>query len=572
MILVPMLEALTACLLVALSQQAPRLAWQLPEAAFVEYRRQRLAFEFPGDPRILYHGPDPAPGFYVREMRDRKSLEWPSMTAPDLIPLLALSLPGGAPRPGRSKVTRTFQTCERFGSIRAEGRILTEAIEGAVLQKARFRIALPDEKVATEDRFGLEDCTLEFTRRVDATKGRVLAFAAALGGSLATEKEEVFPFRIEESWDFVGIREPRFRGFKTRVQEAIDRGSAHLREMLPAWLKDPVLGEEADEKNITAGTGRLALILLTLVQKSTDRSDPLITRCLAELRRRVPRDTYSLGVSLMALESWYAPPGERGQILAGIIPGPLPRRPSRGDLELMQEWAKKILDNHDLRVDPATKLRFNYTRGERFDNSVTQYGVLGLHSAALCGVAIPRASWAALARHFLQDQGRAEDKVARLRLERYRVKSQKPRSTYWRGVEARGYGYHDPSSPTGSMTCAGLTGLAICRHWLSRGRRSSRMDGRLREASRAAFAWLFQNYDVRANPRTARHYFYYYLYGLERACELSSVVRIHDRDWYFDGAMQLIGTQSKDGRWGSLEDTCFSILFLKKSVTPVVTR
>ena len=49
------------------------------------------------------------------------------------------------------------------------------------------------------------------------------------------------------------------------------------------------------------------------------------------------------------------------------------------------------------------------------------------------------------------------------------------------------------------------------------------------------------------------------------------VARIGDRDWYFDGAMQLLGNQADDGSWGRLEQSCFALLFLKKAVTPVYT-
>ena len=86
---------------------------------------------------------------------------------------------------------------------------------------------------------------------------------------------------------------------------------------------------------------------------------------------------------------------------------------------------------------------------------------------------------------------------------------------------------------------------------------------------------------VRYNPGHIGHqtaWVYYYLYGLERTCVLSGVQTINDRDWYFEGAMMLIGLQSDDGTWPVegrgdtvIERTAMAVLFLKKASLPVVT-
>ena len=101
-----------------------------------------------------------------------------------------------------------------------------------------------------------------------------------------------------------------------------------------------------------------------------------------------------------------------------------------------------------------------------------------------------------------------------------------------------------------------------------------------RDAIRNGFAWLATHYTLSCNPKdtdAGRHWRLYYLYSLERACELNHVARFAGFDWYFDGASVLLDWQQLDGSFHGFghEDgtaaTCFAILFLKKAVLPVYT-
>jgi hypothetical protein len=94
------------------------------------------------------------------------------------------------------------------------------------------------------------------------------------------------------------------------------------------------------------------------------------------------------------------------------------------------------------------------------------------------------------------------------------------------------------------------------------------------DAARGGFLWLERNLTVRRNPGPSggwSSWYYYYLYGLERTCELNQVALLGDRDWYFEGALQLLGQQRTDGAWGVDFDTCFALLFLKKTALPAIT-
>lgn len=97
----------------------------------------------------------------------------------------------------------------------------------------------------------------------------------------------------------------------------------------------------------------------------------------------------------------------------------------------------------------------------------------------------------------------------------------------------------------------------------------------------SGFAWLGAEFHVRSNPGyvdRADDSWYYWLYGLERTCELAGIALIAGRDWYFEGALQILPLQNKNGAFRSererglmLDATCFAVLFLKKAALPPVT-
>jgi hypothetical protein len=71
---------------------------------------------------------------------------------------------------------------------------------------------------------------------------------------------------------------------------------------------------------------------------------------------------------------------------------------------------------------------------------------------------------------------------------------------------------------------------------------------------------------------------YYYLYGLERAGELTLTLNFGKHDWYKEGAEMILAQQQSDGKWhspqgtgGPVIDTCFALLFLKRA-TPLIVN
>ncbi len=431
---------------------------------------------------------------------------------------------------------------------------------------------------------------------VAGNRVRIVEFATELDGRVLRGKDwkdVAAALRQRETWRFREVREGQDAAFRASVTAAIERGTKRLRRRLENLDRDALEAESPDADR-SYHTGRLAIGLLALLKGGVPKDDPVVKKGYDELRRRVLVDTYSLGNALMALEALYAPASEWGDLRSGTIDRPQRRQVPADDLKLMQQWARQLLHNVDDRVDPAYLLRFNYVRGPRTDNSVNQYGLLGLYSAHLCGVEVPASVWEAAINHLLADQCPEGEKV-RLDLTDYRTHARRSAapdekftvSTMY--ARACGWSYHGPKSDGelspvyGSMTAAGITGLAICQAALEDypNVKRPKLQGEASRARADGFAWLAQNMTMRyhagAIDRQPR-WFYYYLYGIERAALLSGIALIADRDWYFEGAMVLVHSQQDDGHWPAelqadlaVERDAMAILFLKQSTAPVLT-
>lgn len=427
--------------------------------------------------------------------------------------------------------------------------------------------------------------TLRLERTVDGARGVVSAFRSTLqldvvfgpfsgGGKLAGT--------FEQDWQLRSVVGHRAPDFERRVGDAIRSGCEPILHALRP--ERPEFATRPASTDHPCGEGRLALAIQTLLAAGHSPSDAPIAAALTELARREIRETYSLAVAILAIEQLYAPAGERDSLLSGALERPVPRQLGERDQALVAEWRQRLLDNRDRSVDVAYRSRFWYLGGSGFDNSNSQYALLGLWSAQLCQQPSDRGMWLAAAEHWLAVQHPPEGRPRAVHL----VDLQQLRSKDLAALQPtgsaptaapRGFCYTLPGSEPayGSMTCAGVAGLALCAGALDDGKgRSSPLDGKLDSALRAGFAWLSANRSVRWNPGPAPHrseWYYYWLYSLERACELARVGLLDGWDWYHDGAQVLLALQDGDGRFGdaTLEEQCLAVLFLKKVQLPALT-
>jgi hypothetical protein len=490
----------------------------------------------------------------------------------------------------------------RATSVDAEG---WQTLEGTV--KSATDLALRDDSKRFVERFVRPhvwygfDGKLIVRRRIEirGDKALVAEFTTDLQGRFLRGKdwkEHAASLLHQETWKFASIRDNQDAAFRAMVQTALEKGTARLREQLKD-VGSPELRADGEDSPRSYQSGHLALGLLALVKGGVPKDDEVVQRGYAELRKRTLVDTYTLGNAIMAIEALYAPPSEFGDLKMGTIDQPRKRTPSPEDKALLQKWTDRLLTNTDTRVDPAYLFRFHYVGAPDYDHSVNQYGLLGLYSAHLCGIEISPTIWEAAINHLLAAQSPGGTKQS-LDLEDYRTHARRQASPNekWTishvNARASGWNYKDPKSdgeltPTwGSMTCSGITGLAICQAALqdAPGLKRVRLQSDATRARNDGFAWLAQNFTVRYHPGAIERqhtWLYYYLYGLERAALLSGIALIQDRDWYFEGSMMLILSQQPDGNWPTerirfnddrlTDDNAMAILFLKQSTMPVLT-
>jgi hypothetical protein len=135
-----------------------------------------------------------------------------------------------------------------------------------------------------------------------------------------------------------------------------------------------------------------------------------------------------------------------------------------------------------------------------------------------------------------------------------------------------------PNGSYGSMTAAGTATLFITRDFLYRGigcpcknGQSARPVAKLDESIDRGCAWLGKNFRPEKNPFGASNWNLYWLYSCERVGLAAGIKYFGQRDWYREGAREVVGSQRPDGSWSqSIPDTAYAICFLAKGRAPIL--
>ncbi len=300
----------------------------------------------------------------------------------------------------------------------------------------------------------------------------------------------------------------------------------------------------------------------------------------------------------MALIEVNAPGGGRApRIKLDRYGKPLPpkRRPACKMSSSDKRWIREL-------VDFIVKNRVRPSGGWRYpgnpvdsveadtDLSNTQYALLGLDAAARCGIDAPAETWVAAGKHVLREQEEEGIDVPIWVVDEETEEGEDPESRFREigQTQARGWCYLPGHNelPTGSMTCAGVTCLAMVKErlWL-RKKLEDAFSRKLDRGMLDGLAWLSDHFTVEGNPDPPNMWHYYYLYGLERTGSKTGVTYIGRHDWYREGAEHLLGAQQADGGWkeaggegrpadsteSAITQTCFALLFLQRATRkPVV--
>ncbi len=592
-----LVKVLCGWFLTALPLSAQELAWRLPPLGAAEFRRDwhasaseaghtaAAARALPATgklPEKYLHRLAPAPWLCQGELRpDQRASGDPVRDLRDLMRAIAFDLGN------RSSVRTRFPRLVPFGDVTVSGSWTSLTADGTQSLRATISARPPapthGELHGTAERLRVfcpadADGSLIMERRLDLAKGLVTSFRSSVD-LVVDEGDKAFRrLVVADHQDLVAVRENQDFDFRKRVAAAITAGTGFVREAIDE-KKSFLVDGGADERNY--GGGRLALGLLTLVHGRCPPDDAVLAHGFDDLRRRRLEDSYSLGVALMALAARHAPVGEAERIRNGTLEAPTLRKLDDRELKVAQKWVKQLLGNVDPRADATKVLRFNYTAGPRYDTSLQQYGLLGLWAAHTCGLELPSGAFAAAARHLVAVQcapcGRLPLRLATYAQLREVAGTDEPPRVPEQRAAVRGFSYQEPTEPPfGSMTSAGISGLLLARAGiLAEGEPDRALVAQIDDAVRDAFAWLGEEFSVRSNPgfaERADHHWYYWLYGLERSCELASVARLQDRDWYYEGALQLLAQQQSNGSFRAehassllFDTTCFAVLFLAKS-------
>ncbi|MBI4568795.1 MAG: hypothetical protein HY719_10400 [Planctomycetes bacterium] len=224
---------------------------------------------------------------------------------------------------------------------------------------------------------------------------------------------------------------------------------------------------------------------------------------------------------------------------------------------------------------------------------VTQYAVLALHCAMQSGVAVDARAFRLLEQTLLRTQ--AEEGgwpyVDPRDKKNWLFNPQAGKKAAGQGAAGQGRF----STPYPTVAAANVATLVICQGY------SEKKDPQVMAAIVRGIAYLsrdenrfltwddFQTKgfigDIKINSADAKqldlvghgaeHFWYYYLYAIERVGVIAGLDTLGGCDWYGVGARELLRLQDQEGGWGSkkqeerLVNTCLALQFLRRSTPPV---
>ena len=324
------------------------------------------------------------------------------------------------------------------------------------------------------------------------------------------------------------------------------------------------------QSGFAGGNGSIAA--LAYVKSGGDKKNPKVLQVVDDIRRKV------------SVEGQYRP-GAHHNYEAGVDVMLLEAIDSEKYRPQMESIVTYLLNNQQPNGSWFYESNIEPDCG---DTSITQYVVMGLWAATRAGIDIPIEVWERAARWHIARQ-----------------------------MDDGGFAYHPFESKitigkefhtsTDTMSAAGTSSLLIIRRMLfddaelapeirppdSKKRfgvlekfvderpagqkkavrgvptlRPSSIDKALKESTR----WVADHLDKRS-PNHEK-FFAYHLYTIERVAALLDVQKLGGRDWYQDGADELLVRQSADGSWTDSctvgPSTAMGLMFLSKATTTVV--
>jgi hypothetical protein len=311
------------------------------------------------------------------------------------------------------------------------------------------------------------------------------------------------------------------------VDKAIRKAVAYLYktqkgdnwEVVPRRMGDT--GYKVDE---TQWGGLTAMATYALLAAGESPQNPQVAKAIAFLDRAEITGTYAMG---MKLNIW--------NYIERLTPDQ--KEVLRKDATLLLTAVKR---------NPGNAGLYHYwldaSKGD-YDQSCSNYGVLGMWAAAQQNLEVPTAYWELV------------DKA-------------------WRKNQQKdgGWEYHvgGERATSLSMTGAGVATLFITQDMLNEGK-GGECKGNIEDKDiDRGLKWLADHYSkLSAEPHKM-----YAMYNMERVGTASGYKYFGTTDWYRTGAAELLKTQEPSGAWasgsGPLPGTVWGILFLVKGRAPIM--
>jgi hypothetical protein len=366
---------------------------------------------------------------------------------------------------------------------------------------------------------------------------------------------------------------------QVKVERAIARGIEFLKT--------------SDSPDSAIGADSAELKLLTFVHGGVPETDPAFQALLTTCLERKPEKTYRVSLLAMCLEEidrakYQDQIAACGQFLLDNVKSnggfsygdPTNAKPESGGVASKKDAFKPKKPPGP--IDPNEKIKPEVTKhislkkskdgpeAQRSDNSNSQYGALGIRACHDAGVLFPRETIEKCRQYWINNQRTPQNA------------DPKAKNVASGGKGGFGWCYSEGDTicskmgpPYSSMTAGAVGALCIYDYILGKDWKRDRpvVDG---------MHWLETNYSVTQNVGPCEiapvpdGWLYYYLYALERTGLLFDTAMIGTHDWYLDGYQVLLGAQKGNGSWDASHfikptwDTCFAILFLKRSTRPLV--
>lgn len=433
-------------------------------------------------------------------------------------------------------------------------------------------------------------CRLAILAALALLSGSPVAAAddpAAPGVPPAPPKPPVDPKKARADFDAAQ------KAFVASVNQAIDAGQKHLLD---------TQGPDGDWSDRKAGAaippdayGELALVLTALAKTGVKPTHPkmqlgvkLMGQLLVE-RRGFQRfqgtlpghRTYAAACVAMLYDALYVEHPHRGPD-GKMSPAKMKDALPKGERDEIRDIVTFFTGTQRKHL-----WRYPGPPADDEDLSATQYALLGLITAGRVGAHAPPAVYRrALERLLAWQEVKAGDAAELVPLwfenPAWDPSDRYPRYAAGPRFPARGWSYQGKGKVTGSMTCAGISCLAIIKDRLKQpglkppASLSKEEEKAVDRAINCGIAWLSKNFTVTENPGDGAGWHYYYLYGMERAASLIGLANIGPHDWYREAATYLVQQQRADGSWppsgdkatDSARQTAFALLVLERATVP----